>query len=98
ADCAKPPYGRLALFHSGEHTLPACGIRPLAECSVMMHSPNRNTVRGKLQRSTGWQTVLPGLEIASGGWQMNSRNHAAGAATAKLDRRKFQRDQARVVS
>ena len=32
----------------------------------MTRSPNRNTVRGKLPRTTGQQPVLPRLEVASG--------------------------------
>ena len=40
----------------------------------------------------------PQNEVVSDVRQMNGCNHAAGAATTKLDRRKFQRHQARVAS
>jgi len=48
---------------SGEHRLPACSFRQLAEklCERSMQGvfATRGTVVGKLPMTTGWQPVLP---------------------------------------
>src|SRR4029077_4112911 len=43
----------------GEHRLPACSIRPPAECPATLPREVEHAVRGKLPRITGRRAVLP---------------------------------------
>lgn len=47
----------------GEDRLRACSIRQLAECTIFDCCSVRARVRGKLPRITGWQSVLPGVDV-----------------------------------
>src|SRR5438874_6250 len=44
---------------AGEHRLPACSIRPPAECPATLAREVAHAVRGKLLRITGRRAVLP---------------------------------------
>src|SRR6266436_9302533 len=44
---------------AGEHRLPACSIRPPAECPATLPGAVAHAVRGKLLRITGRRPVLP---------------------------------------
>jgi hypothetical protein len=56
--------GNLGKHFSGEHRLPACPSRQLAEMHLSMllrEEEIRDTdVAGRLPATTGWQPVLPG--------------------------------------
>src|SRR4029077_1599046 len=56
---------------SGEHRLPACSIRQLAECTSCLRNVLRSEVRGRLPQTAGWQPALPRTQ---GDLTMNERS------------------------
>src|SRR6266446_1203328 len=52
-----------SIYGSGEHRLPACSYRQLAEMLCVFVAATSLKVAGKLPATTGWQPVLPRINL-----------------------------------